>query len=480
MVVVEARHLCVEMRGVKKPGAVTVTSAIRGIFHQKGVREEFLDLVRGADLTAASRRSCCSLSRCRPHRSGRGPQGRPAQPDALARARRAGWSAPHARLATRAEEKALPGATDDAAATAFIDRFWAKRDPDPERPGNPVREQAEQRATEADRRFTEAGYAGRRTDRGTIFVLYGEPGEVTHEPGDFKGEPPVEVWTYPESAAAGVDGKRPEPRYRFVQQGDLTILLRAGRGPPTPPRDSPTPPSRKEALDAQAPGPVRRQRRRRAAARRRQCDPRARHRHQRRMGARAQRHRDAPLRGSGRRGLRPGRGGRTRGARRRRGRTRRGRLPGLRDDDAGPLLPRLRHARPADDRDAAAPRSRPAPAVRRLRLRAAGGRRAGRRGRRPHGAAGRLRRAHVADALFRDDLGGDRGARRGAGPARGLRRQQPPAPPGGVVRRRRGRDGLPRRRRRGRARHPRAALYGDGANKEILYVPGVGSGTAHS
>ncbi len=49
MVVVEARHLCVEMRGVKKPGAVTVTSAIRGIFHQKPVREEFLDLLRGGD-----------------------------------------------------------------------------------------------------------------------------------------------------------------------------------------------------------------------------------------------------------------------------------------------------------------------------------------------------------------------------------------------------------------------------------------------
>ena len=46
MVVIEARHLCVEMRGVKKPGAVTVTSAIRGIFLQKAVREEFLDLMR--------------------------------------------------------------------------------------------------------------------------------------------------------------------------------------------------------------------------------------------------------------------------------------------------------------------------------------------------------------------------------------------------------------------------------------------------
>jgi len=46
MVVIEARHLCVEMRGVKKSGALTVTSALRGIFHQRPVREEFLDLLR--------------------------------------------------------------------------------------------------------------------------------------------------------------------------------------------------------------------------------------------------------------------------------------------------------------------------------------------------------------------------------------------------------------------------------------------------
>ncbi len=45
MVVVEARHLCVEMRGVKKPGALTTTSALRGCFADRKVREEFLALV---------------------------------------------------------------------------------------------------------------------------------------------------------------------------------------------------------------------------------------------------------------------------------------------------------------------------------------------------------------------------------------------------------------------------------------------------
>ncbi len=45
MVVIEARHLCVEMRGVKKHGALTTTSALRGVFSDRLVREEFLSLV---------------------------------------------------------------------------------------------------------------------------------------------------------------------------------------------------------------------------------------------------------------------------------------------------------------------------------------------------------------------------------------------------------------------------------------------------
>src|ERR1700678_2941991 len=45
-VVVEARHLCMMMRGVEKQHSSTVTSAMLGVFHEQNTRAEFLSLVR--------------------------------------------------------------------------------------------------------------------------------------------------------------------------------------------------------------------------------------------------------------------------------------------------------------------------------------------------------------------------------------------------------------------------------------------------
>lgn len=47
-VVVQAEHLCMMMRGIKKPGTTVMTSSVRGIFRSKAAtRSEFLSLVQG-------------------------------------------------------------------------------------------------------------------------------------------------------------------------------------------------------------------------------------------------------------------------------------------------------------------------------------------------------------------------------------------------------------------------------------------------
>lgn len=46
MVVIEAKHMCMQMRGVEKQNSITTTSDFTGAFNQAKTREEFMNLIR--------------------------------------------------------------------------------------------------------------------------------------------------------------------------------------------------------------------------------------------------------------------------------------------------------------------------------------------------------------------------------------------------------------------------------------------------
>ena len=47
MVVIEAKHMCMQMRGVEKQNAITTTSDFSGVFNDLTTRQEFMSLLRG-------------------------------------------------------------------------------------------------------------------------------------------------------------------------------------------------------------------------------------------------------------------------------------------------------------------------------------------------------------------------------------------------------------------------------------------------
>ncbi|MCP4656457.1 MAG: GWxTD domain-containing protein [bacterium] len=124
--------------------------------------------------------------------------------------------------------------TGDEEAERFIAAFWERRNAGTEFFQKTPQQIYESRLLEADKRFTEAAYPGRRTDRGTILVTFGEPETIEFESPKRVGNPTLEIWRYPKDAAEGLGGEKPKRLYRFCKQGELTVFYAGVMRAPRP------------------------------------------------------------------------------------------------------------------------------------------------------------------------------------------------------------------------------------------------------
>lgn len=133
---------------------------------------------------------------------------------------------PIARMASQEEIGRFLALHSDVEAQEFIERFWEQRGGEAIFPARGQKLIFQERAEEADRLYSEGTHRGSRTDRGTIYVLYGPPEKIDYESPVRQHGEPIEVWNYPKDRDEGLDGQKSDRTYRFVKQGDRTVFYR--------------------------------------------------------------------------------------------------------------------------------------------------------------------------------------------------------------------------------------------------------------
>ena len=116
-------------------------------------------------------------------------------------------------LMTDADRKAYAQLKSDAEAQAFMDLFWAKRDPDLNTVQNEFKLDFDMRVAASDRQFSTDKLKGSLSDRGKVLILMGRP-----------VQPPYNVPPGTEEA----EGVRP----RFIERGNTQIWVYTKDGKP--------------------------------------------------------------------------------------------------------------------------------------------------------------------------------------------------------------------------------------------------------
>jgi GWxTD domain-containing protein len=131
-------------------------------------------------------------------------------------------------LMTREEKAAWKKISSDADAQAFVDLFWARRDPTPATPRNEFKEEFDARVKYADDNLSMQRTKGSLTDRGRVLILFGAPSKMSRSagPGPTGAAPtaPGAGGFVPPAAQANTD----EPAGRMVWVYEASKLSKAG------------------------------------------------------------------------------------------------------------------------------------------------------------------------------------------------------------------------------------------------------------
>lgn len=77
----------------------------------------------------------------------------------------------------------------------FLFNFWKQRDPEPNTPENERKLEYFERVKKADEMFRGSREKGWRSDRGRVYIMYGEPSEIDRYPNEMNAYP-YEIWSY--------------------------------------------------------------------------------------------------------------------------------------------------------------------------------------------------------------------------------------------------------------------------------------------
>jgi GWxTD domain-containing protein len=132
---------------------------------------------------------------------------------------------------TDEEEKAWKSVKTDADAAAFIDLFWARRDPTEGTPRNEFREEFLTRVRFADANFADKRTRGALTDRGQVYILLGPPEHGTRESMSVAGPSGMSsasarnadsmVWTWSREVAVALGVPRISVTFNQIVGSDM-------------------------------------------------------------------------------------------------------------------------------------------------------------------------------------------------------------------------------------------------------------------